>query len=94
MRKRALENWTWPDYKILRKCDGLGELRWSSSNIQYRLLGFVSGGVWYAVIGCTHKGKVYSPADALDTGKKYMKQINQGKADTVDYDFPPDDSIA
>ncbi len=44
-------------------------------------------GSWYAVVGCTHKGKVYNPADSLETAKRYKSQIERGQAETVEYDL-------
>lgn len=77
-----------PHYRPrLRDGEGLGELRWQSGNRQHRLLGFFLGSYWYAVVGCTHKQQVYSPADSLETAKKYKKQIERGEVRTVEYDL-------
>jgi len=85
---RRTKEWSLPNYRPrLRNGEGLGELRWQSGNRQHRLLGFFSGSYWYAVVGCTHKQQVYSPADSLEVAKKYKKQIERGEARTVDYDL-------
>jgi len=86
MRKTKV--WNMPQYRPrLQNGDGLGELRWQSGNRQHRLLGFFLGGYWYAVVGCTHKQQIYSPADSLETAKKYKKQIERGEVSTVEYDL-------
>jgi hypothetical protein len=71
----------------LKGCGKLGELRWEVNRKQHRLLGFFADGVWYALVGCTHKQDIYSPANALDTAKKYMGQIQRREVSTVEYDL-------
>jgi hypothetical protein len=75
----------------LRKTKGgkgiIGELRWTSEDVQHRILGFYGDGVWYALVGCTHKQGVYSPADALETAVKRKHQIQNGEVTTVEYDL-------
>jgi hypothetical protein len=66
---------------------GLGELRWISGNKQHRLLGFFGEGVWYAVLGCTHKQNIYNPADALATAVKRKNEIQKGEVKTIEYDL-------
>lgn len=85
---RKTKDWGMPHYRPrLRDSEGLGELRWPSEKRQHRLLGFFLGNYWYAVVGCTHKDQVYSPADSLETAKKYKKQIERGEVRTVAYDL-------
>jgi hypothetical protein len=85
---RRTREWHMPDYRPrLRDGEGLGELRWLSENKQHRLLGFFMKGYWYAVIGCTHKQQIYDPPEAIDTGKRYKKQIERGEVTTVDYNL-------
>jgi hypothetical protein len=84
---RKIKEWTMPSYRPkLRNYKGLGELRWTSERTEQRLIGYLRGGVFFAVMGCTHKGKVYTPADALDQAKKRRSQIEDGKVRTVEYD--------
>jgi hypothetical protein len=71
----------------LKDGEGLGGLRWKSEGKPHRLLGFFGHGLWYAVVGCTQKQQVYKPADALDTAKRYKRQIERGEVSTVEYDF-------
>ena len=85
---RKTREWTMPDYRPrLRTGEGLGELRWPSEEKHHRLIGFFMGGYWYAVLGCTHKQRVYAPHDALETAKKHKRQIERGEVNTVEYDF-------
>ena len=66
---------------------GLGELRWISGKKQHRLLGFFGDGVWYAVLGCTHKQNIYDPADALATAVKRKNEIQKVEVKTVEYNL-------
>ena len=85
---RKTREWKPPEYRPrLRGDDGLGELRWRSENKQHRLMGFFMKGIWYAVLGCTHKQQVYDPADALATAKKRKKEIERGEVQTVEYNL-------
>lgn len=85
---RKLKRWSLPYYRpALTGFPGLGELRWQSENKQHRLIGFFQGETWYAVMGCTHKQRVYKPPDALNTASKRKKQIERQEVNTVDYDL-------
>ena len=88
MRKRNATDWKLPDYKWgLQGFSNLGELRWPSANKKHRLIGFFAGGIWYAVLGCTHKQQIYDPADALNTADKRHKQVKNKGVATVEYDL-------
>jgi hypothetical protein len=85
---RKTREWVKPSYRPrLTGYKELGELRWSSEKKQHRLIGFFADGVWYALVGCTHKQNVYNPHDALATAKKYMGQIKRKEAGSVAYDL-------
>lgn len=86
---RKTSDWKMPNYRPnLKGLKGIGELRWQSGKKQHRLLGFFEAGTWIALVGCTHKQKVYNPANALETAKKYMNEIKSVKAlPTVEYDL-------
>jgi hypothetical protein len=85
---RKTMEWKLPKYRpSLRGYKGLGELRWISEKKQQRLIGYLQRGVCFAVMGCTHKGTVYDPADALDQADKRKAQIQDGKAMTVEYEL-------
>jgi hypothetical protein len=86
MRKTKI--WKMPDYKAkLTGHEGIGELRWSSEKKQHRLLGYLKDGAYFALIGCTHKQRVYDPADALDTADRRKRDIAQGRTRVVPYDL-------
>src|SRR5438128_11818852 len=68
---RKTKDWNLPNYRPkLKGYKGLGELRWLSENKQHRLVGYLKGGTFFALIGCTHKQQVYDPRDALSTADK------------------------
>src|ERR1019366_1947146 len=92
MRKTG--NWQMPNYRPQLRAvkgvkafqvRGLGELRWISGKKQHRLLGFFGDGVWYAVLGCTHKQSIYSPTDALATAVNRKNEIQKVEVKTVEY---------
>lgn len=86
MRKTRI--WQMNDYRpSLAGLKKIGELRWTSEKRQHRLLGFFGNGVWYALVGCTHKQQIYDPPDALNTAQKYKGQIERGEVATVEYDL-------
>jgi hypothetical protein len=85
---RRTKDWNMPYYRPkLTGYKGLGELRWTSEKKEHRLIGYLQGGVFFAVMGCTHKGTVYDPADALDQADKRKAQIQNGKVTTVEYEL-------
>ena len=85
---RKTREWKPPEYRPrLRDGNGLGELRWRSENKQHRLIGFFMKGIWYAVLGCTHKQQIYDPTDSLGTAKRRKKEIEQGEVQTVEYNL-------
>ena len=85
---RKTKDWKMPYYRPkLKGYKGMGELRWDSEKKEHRLIGFLKGGVFFAVMGCTHKGQIYDPADALDQAKKRKDQIQTERVITVEYDL-------
>jgi len=87
-KMRKITDWRLPYYRPkLIGYKALGELRWSSEKKQHRLIGYLEHGVFFALIGCTHKQQVYKPAEALKTADKRKKDIKDGRAETVPYDL-------
>jgi len=85
---RKTRDWSMPHYRPkLAGHQQVGELRWTSEKKKHRLVGYLKGGVYVALIGCTHKQQVYDPVDALDTADKRNKEIERGEAKTVPYDL-------
>lgn len=84
---RKLRKWQMPDYKVLSGMGGIGELRWESEDKEHRLIGFFSGEIWYALIGCNHKQKRYTPTECLETAKTRKKDIEFQRVETVEYDL-------
>jgi hypothetical protein len=85
---RKTKDWGMPYYRSkLTGYKKLGELRWTSEQKQHRLVGYLSNGAYFALVGCTHKQRVYSPANALETANKRKSEIETGKAKTVPYDL-------
>lgn len=83
--QRKIRLWGPPGCRSLG--DGIGELRWESEDKQHRLVGFFASGVWFALIGCTHKQRRYNPTDCLHTAKKRKAQIERNEVTTVEYDL-------
>jgi len=87
-KMRKTHDWEMPLYRRrLRGGEGLGELRWRSNNKEHRLIGFFIGYAWYAVIGCIHKQRNYSPANALETARTRKLQIEREEVETIEYDL-------
>jgi len=73
------KQWGNPDFKILSgKNSGMGEIRFKSAQgTPIRVVGMKgeTGGQYILLIGCSHKGKVYDPPDALDTAIQRKKTL-------------------
>ena len=82
---RKMSKWEMPHYKVLG--DGLGELRWSSCRKQHRMIGFFVDDTWCAVIGCTHKQRIYSPPQCMETARSRKSQIERSEVETIEYDL-------
>ena len=82
---RKTREWQLPAYKLLG--DGLGELRWRSSNKQYRMIGFFHDRKWCALIGCTHKQRRYTPPRCLETARDRKRHIELSQVRTEEYDL-------
>ena len=60
---------------------GVWELKFIADKKQYRILGvFEASKRAVLLIGCYHKGKVYTPPNALDTACKRAKKLTANKA--------------
>lgn len=65
------------------KRERIWELGFVSDGRQYRILGIFDGPKRAIIlIGCYHKGRVYTPANALDTAYERAKNLRLKKAGT------------
>ena len=86
----VLDSWSKPAFRRLKgsKYKGLGEICFIADKIQHRVIGF-SGpetGQYTLLIGCTHKQRVYTPANALDTAVRRMRQVKSSKVEVHEHE--------
>ncbi len=75
----GFETWRHGEAKEL----GIWELKFSADNKQYRVFGvFRPGRQAVLLIGCYHKQRRYTPANALDTACRCAKALRDGRAST------------
>jgi hypothetical protein len=84
---RKTKDWSMPNYRQRLRTYKFGELRWTSRKRQHRLLGYLKAEEYFALVGCTHKQRIYDPANALETADTRKKEIESGKAGTVPYEL-------
>ena len=60
---------------------GLCEVRFTTANVQHRVLGFFGPGerTFSLYVGATKKQKVYKPSNAFDLAIKYRNGLKNGK---------------
>jgi len=83
--------WSEPEFKRLN--DGLGEIRWKSGKVQYRVIGcaWKHPPGYLLLIGCTHKQRIYNPPDAIATADKRRRGIIfQQKGGVCEHESPED----
>lgn len=76
----ATEDWRGlKEFKMLRRC-GLGEIRFRTANVQYRVAGFFGPGArtFSLFAGCQKKQKVYDPPDSFGLAMERRKRLNRG----------------
>jgi Phage derived protein Gp49-like (DUF891) len=69
-------------FKLLgRQYRGLGELRFDSERKAHRVIGCFGPalGQFTMLIGCFHKQRVYTPANALDTALRRKRFLERGE---------------
>jgi hypothetical protein len=78
----------WGGSKLLKgepKKYGIWQLDFNADGRQYRVLGvFQPGHRAVLLIGCYHKGRVYTPHNALETACKRAKKLIEKRATTID----------
>ena len=88
--------WDPRDYKTLSgKQAVLGEIR-LRANPPIRIAGIFreNRSEFVLLIGFTHKGKIYTPPEALDTALARKKLLESNKGGTVDHEFYDDDEVS
>lgn len=79
----------WGGFKFLKgepKKERLWQLDFIADKRQYRVLG-VFGGIRkqaVLILGCYHKGEVYTPHNALDTASKRAKALREKRGNTLE----------
>jgi hypothetical protein len=82
-------NWSEPEFKRLQA--GLGEIRWKVDDVQHRVIGcaWKNPHGYLLLIGCTHKQRVYSPPDAIETAdRRHRGIVFQGKGGVCEHESP------
>jgi hypothetical protein len=73
----------WRDMKEFKHLGhkGLCEVRFTTANVQYRVLGFFGPGerTFSPYAGATHKQRVYNPPNAFDLAIKRRNGLKNGK---------------
>ena len=77
------KQWSERDFKTLsgKHLSGISEIRFKSAQgTPIRVLGMKGPGAneYILLVGCTHKGKVYDPAEALDTAVVRKNSLTNG----------------
>jgi hypothetical protein len=63
------------------------ELRWTAEKVEHRVFGYFGGeSLFVMLLGCTHKGRVYDPVDALQTMRDRRRKILAGEGRLVRYE--------
>jgi hypothetical protein len=78
-------DWNKKQFRYLKK--GVFEIKWTSGKVEWRALGFDSGGYFVVVRCCTHKQNVYSPADCIDRAIKLKAEVQSGFWETKEYEL-------
>ena len=86
-RKRIWESPDWKRMSGSPDLKQLGEIRWETENVQYRVIGRLDKSEFKAMIECIHKQKRYDPPDALETAEKRWKEIRTGRGRVERHDF-------
>lgn len=75
----------WGGFKFLKgeaRAERVWQLDFRADKRQYRLLGVFGSARKQAVLllGCYHKGKLYTPKDAIETACRRAKALREGRA--------------
>jgi hypothetical protein len=70
------------EFKMLKgKHSRLGEIRFMTGNVQYRILGFFGPGAreFTMLVGCEKRQWIYRPPNAMDLALKRLSLLRQGR---------------
>lgn len=88
------QSWGLPDYRPLHGAQqGMSEIRWKGDQKRpLRLVGFKGPGSneFTILIGCTHDGQKYDPANALATASTRMSELKRGIGGTCEHEIETD----
>jgi hypothetical protein len=73
---------TWPTgiCDPIRGHSGHWELRWTAEKVEHRIFGYYYGPLQFvALVGCTHKGRVYDPPNAFTTMEERNTKLRTGE---------------
>lgn len=79
------QQWKGPAFRRLGgEHQGMGEIRFTSERKAHLVIGFVwpSPQQFTMLIGCFHKQRVYTPANALDTALQRKRFLERGEGST------------
>lgn len=88
---------TWPSVicSPLKGHSGCWELRWTAEKVEHRIFGkFAGSGLFIMFVGCTHKQRIYDPANALETMDDRKRKLISGEGVLADYGWKQDEGIA
>ena len=85
----------WGGFKFLKgeaKDERVWQLDFVAEKKQYRVMGVFGIGKKQAalILGCYHKGPIYTPKDAINTACKRAKALREGRAGTYERQIPED----
>ena len=84
------KQWSKPDFKTLSGMNsGMGEFRFKTTEgTPLRVVGMKgnASGQYILLIGCSHKGKVYDPPDALETAVKRKRLLANKSGSTCEHE--------
>lgn len=74
------------------KTERVWELGFKADNRQYRIFGIFGDERKSAIllVGCYHKGRVYTPPDAIETARKRAKAFKEGKGEAREREIQTD----
>jgi hypothetical protein len=77
----------WGGFQLMKgeaKKQKVWELKFFADDKQYRVFGIFDGAkTVILLVGCYHKGKIYSPANAIETAVNRAKALRDGKASYI-----------